>query len=595
MFSGPLRLYEARANPHGADDSRLFLVKGDPTIASAEEIIPAEGVLLPPPRADLDLCNCHLKIFHINDLHGHIAQITANGDQPILSRFVSRLREVRLRYRDDPNTAVLAMSAGDDLVGAIFDELMGDNPDSFALHAGYRLYSAAGIDVAVLGNHDFDLGTEVLSQAILKDAQFPILSANLINCRRLAGLYYPAVILVTKGIRVGIIGLSTPAPIRHSLNTNPQITNPLLVINNILPALRPLCDVLIILSHLGNNLSSGSASVRVVGDRELARGFSPGSVHLIVGGHTHTILNEQGLAVDNIVNGIPIVQAGTLGRYLGEVDITFHRGKPAVSHARLSQTANLPVDETFERESVRPLLEMARPLFTRSLGQVISHPDLSTYAVRNEFATGESALANFIADALVARCHAQGVAADFAIVDSSVVRSGLPENELTFGAWFRIMPFADVLRIIWITGEQLKMLIRDNAHRLDLPGEPHTERGFLHFSHQIRYKVEIVGCQTGMCVREIMVNGIPLEEQLDISFRMVCTSFVREPAATWEKYAMRTLDIPLMDIHQLAYRDTHLFLRHELVAYISENGGVNEKGGAKRDGRIQIIYEGQGS
>jgi hypothetical protein len=43
-----------------------------------------------------------------------------------------------------------------------------------------------------------------------------------------------------------------------------------------------------------------------------------------------------------------------------------------------------------------------------------------------------------------------------------------------------------------------------------------------------------------------------------------------------------------MDIRQVSHMDTPLFLRDELVAYITENGGVTAEGGAKRDGRVQI-------
>jgi hypothetical protein len=35
--------------------------------------------------------------------------------------------------------------------------------------------------------------------------------------------------------------------------------------------------------------------------------------------------------------------------------------------------------------------------------------------------------------------------------------------------------------------------------------------------------------------------------------------------------------------------DTPMFLRKELVTYISDNGGVTEDGGAIRDGRVRII------
>ncbi len=591
MPTGTLRLIRATGNPYGAEDSQLFLFAGNPTIAPISEIIADEGVTLPPPRADLSSRSCRLKILHINDLHGHIARFTQQDDQPVLSRIVSRLRDGRRRHRDDPDTAVLFMSAGDDLVGAVFDELMGEDPESFALHAGYRLYSAAGIDVSVLGNHDLDLGTDVLAQAIRKDAQFPVLSANLVGCQWLNGLYYPAAILVTKGIRVGIIGLTTPGQSRQQLETNLQIINPVRAIHNLLPAISPLCDVLIILSHLGYSLDGGSgASVRDAGDVELARSLPRGTVHLIVGGHTHHILNEQGLTIDNIINGVPIVQAGNLGRFVGEVDIVVRQKGTAVTNARLISTASQLVDEQFEKENVQPLMDIARPLFTRKLGRVANDPGLSGYAVRNNFAAGESTLANFVADALIARCRANGYDVDLAVVDASVMRCGLPVGEeLTFGDWFDLMPFADVLRIFWITGAQLQMLLQDNASRVDLPGEPHTERGFVHFSRKVRYAIKAGSSRKDIRVTDLTVNGETLDKHMEDSFQLVCSSFTRQSAGQWEKYAQLRLGLPIMDIRLVTHMDTPLFLRKEMVTYISENGGVTEDGGAIRDGRLRII------
>ena len=591
MPPGTIRLIRAAGNPYGAEDNQLFLFVGNATVAPIAEVVPDEGVTLPPQRADLSSHPCRLKILHINDLHGHIARFSHQGDRPILSRIVSRLREIRARHQDDPNTAVLFMSAGDDLVGAVFDELMGEDPESFALHAGYRLYSAAGIDVSVLGNHDLDLGTKVLAQAIRKDAHFPVLSANVVGCRWLNSLYYPAAILVTKGIRVGIIGLTTPGQSRQQLESNLQIVNPIRVIHNLLPAVKPHCDVIIILSHLGYSLDGGSgATVRDAGDVELARSLPRGSVHLIVGGHTHHILNEQGLTIDNIVNGIPIVQGGNLGRFLGEVDIIVREKGTAVTNARLISTGSLSVDEQFEKENVQPLMEIARPLFTRKLGHVADDPNLAGYAVRSNFAAGESTLANFVADALVARCQANSYDVDLAVADASVMRRGLPiGDELTFGDWFDLMPFADVLRIFWVTGKQLQMLLQDNASRIDLPGEPHTERGFVHFSRQVRYAIEFGSSRSEIRVTDVTVNGVALSDQMESSFQLVCSSFTRQLAGKWEKYAQRRLGLPIMDISLVPHIDTPLYVRKELVAYISEKGGVTEDGGAVRDGRLRVI------
>ena len=74
------------------------------------------------------------------------------------------------------------------------------DPDSYLVHAGYRLYSTAGIDVGNLGNHDLDMGTQLLAHAIRHEARFPVLSANLVGCQRLTHLCHPAALLVVKGV-----------------------------------------------------------------------------------------------------------------------------------------------------------------------------------------------------------------------------------------------------------------------------------------------------------------------------------------------------------------------------------------------------------
>ena len=589
---GSLKLVKGTPNPRGAKDVQLYLLAGDPTQTPIHTIIHEADVTLPPSRVDTLTRPFRLKILHINDLHGHIVRFTPRGSQPVLSKIVWWLRKVREASDADPNGAVLTATAGDDLVGAVFDELLGDDPDNYTVHAGYRLYSAAGFDVGAFGNHDLDLGTCLLAHAVRQEARFPLLSANLVDSHYLAGLYYPAALFVVKGIRVGVIGLVTPTgtPGRTQPGVGLRVVNPIEVVHNLLPAIRPLCDVLIILSHLGYSLESGGAPMSDAGDVELARTLPPGAVQLIIGGHTHNVLNEQGLSAHNIVNDIPIVQAGTLGRFLGEVDITVHH-TAAVTNVRLTPTADLAIDEKFERQEVQPLVKLARPLLDRPLGPLVNHPDLSTEVVRNSFASGESALANFITAGLVARSRAHGHNVDLAILDASNVRCGLPVGgELTFGDWFKLMPFVDTICLYQITGHQLKALLLDNAHRVNRPGEPHTERGFLHFSRQVRYVIELGQSHRQTHATRITVNDISLDEQLDRSFLVACSNFVRQSAGAWERCSARQSNLPLVDMHAWPHFDTNLFLRAEMITYIQAVGGVTEQGGARRDGRVQIIW-----
>jgi 2',3'-cyclic-nucleotide 2'-phosphodiesterase (5'-nucleotidase family) len=586
---GTLRLIQGQPNPHGAPDTELYLFVGDATSGPITEIIPDKGIVLPECSDTLSSSTFRLHVLHINDLHGHISRFKATGDRPIFSKIVYRIKGMRQRFHDLPHSALLVLSAGDDVGGTVLDELLGDDPDSYMVHAGYRLYSTAGVDVGLVGNHDLDNGSQLLAHAIQQDANFPILSANIHGSQWLENYLYPAVLLVIKGVRIGIIGLTTPATIRPQQDSGMQVSNPIQVANNLWPAIRPQCDILIILSHLGYSLSSVTASVMEAGDVELARSLPYGGVHLIVGGHTHDELNHHSLTADNIVNGIPIVQAGALGECVGEVDITVHGPNAAVTSVRLNPTIDLPIDKSFEEEEVQPVVELAKPFFKRVLGQVADHSDLSALAVRNDFAAGETALANFITDALVLRCRANGYNADLACIDTSCVRSGLPYGgHLNYRDWFQIMPFADTIRLCWLTGDQLCALIEDNALRIDRLDEPHTERGFLQFSRQVRYVVELGRRRLEGRATNIVIDGISVEEQLDRSFLVGCTNYVRMKARPWEAFAASFYNLDLMEIFQNPPLETPLFLRDELVTYIQDNGGVTEAGGAKRDGRLVI-------
>jgi 2',3'-cyclic-nucleotide 2'-phosphodiesterase (5'-nucleotidase family) len=507
---------------------------------------------------------------------------------------VWRLRELRGLADSDPHAAVLFLSGGDDLMGAVFDELLGDDPESYVVHVGYHLYSAAGLDAAVLGNHDLDMGTALLGHALHRDARFPVLSANLTGCPELTGAIFPAVLLVVKGIRIGIVGLTTRGEIKHGNSAGLCIADPLEVAGNLLPAVRPLCDVLIVLSHLGHSLAASTATVLDVGDADLAASLPYGIVDLIVGAHTHQAMNEGGLSISNVVNGIPIVQAGALGRFLGEVHMSLGR-RVTVTDARLSPTADLPIDAGFEDQEVRPLLRQVHPLLARSLGRVADHADLSTVSVRTGFAAGELALANYITDALVTRCRAVGHSVDLAAIDASILRSGLRRGgELTFGDWFDLMPYADTIRLYQLPGRQLRKLLDDNARRADRPGEPHTERGFLQFSQQVRYSIDLGDNRGAARATKVTVNSVTLEEQLDRTFLMACTSFVREVAIPWERYAAHQLDIHVMGTIAPSPVETDLLVRDEMIAYIQEHGGVTQEAGARRDGRLVLLTPDEG-
>lgn len=191
---GEPALREVAPNPAG-NVERMFLMTGDPLAGPIERIVAADGAPVPAPTLD-EGARRVLRLFHINDMHNHLTEFhAARGDTHRFSQIVQKVRAGRDAAAEDE--VVLFLSAGDDHTGSVFDELMGWAPEEFVADAGYRAASAAGLNIAVIGNHEFDRGAEMLRIGIERDAAFPLLTANIHGSAHVARDrdYVPAAIL----------------------------------------------------------------------------------------------------------------------------------------------------------------------------------------------------------------------------------------------------------------------------------------------------------------------------------------------------------------------------------------------------------------
>jgi 5'-nucleotidase/5'-nucleotidase/UDP-sugar diphosphatase len=312
---------------------------------------------------------------------------------------------------------------------------------------------------------------------------------------------------------------------------------------------------------------------------ELARALPPGAVDLILGAHTHFALNRDGLEPTNRVNDIPIAHAGAFGEYLGEVTLEIAEAGARVTAACLLRVAELPENPAFEVAHVRPLVDQTQALMREPLGNVDAHADLTDEAVRAAFTGQESALVNFVADALAARCRRAGIPVDFAMVDASVISAGLPAGRVTLGDLYRLAPFADSIVTFRLPHGELQAFLDDNARRALLPAERREERGFAHFSQEVRYTI------TGARAVEGTLRGEPASRLTGREPLLIaCGSFARVPARAWEQ-AMTAAGVRIFDVHALAPSQTGLPLRAELAGHIKKNG-AQDSTGLRRDGRV---------
>lgn len=631
--AGPreLALTEVAPNPKGVIE-RAFLLTGDPLAGPIERIVAADGAPVPAPTLPEGERRL-LRILHINDMHNNLTEMhSARGDTHRFSQIVKKVREARTAAGETEIT--LFVSAGDDHTGSVFDELMGWAPEEFVADAGYRAASAAGLDIAVLGNHEFDRGAEMLRLGIERDAAFPVLSANIHGSAHMQRDrdYHAAAILEAKGLRIGVIGLTTSVDTRVGTEADPDlaVASPVTALENLMPAVSAVSDVVLILSHCGygagSHQSGRAAFARRIDDGDFVLAERAGPLTdrpvVLVGGHTHTVLNETGINPDNVMNGVLITQANANGRHLGDIAMSIAADKgrrgwfTSVSlHPTKRRDDRLgpndegyaatekdeDYDQAFETEVIAPMIAALDDKMAETIGTVVDPEGLLSRdrTIADRYLR-ESALANFMNDALVARSatFANG-AVDLALFNATGLAAGVDEGPLSFREWFDVMPYADQVHVATITGRQLQEMLDSNAKRILRPEEVagadlngFVSRGFLHFSGGLRYAIALGASAAEARAVEVEVLGRPLAEQMDRTFTLAINSYIQLGAfgEAWNGAPISggvAGEIASLDIRGWDYNHTGLVYRNEIIAHIRSLGTVSPDSGIGLDGRLR--------
>jgi len=625
-------------NPEGGFES-LYLFEGDFPHLSLDQFYDfqmAEGVIPPKPMLKPNE-EITLRIFHFNDLHHELRAVhSKKGDTHRFSQMVKIVKEARQNAPE--NEIVLFMSGGDDHIGNPFDELLGFDADSFQTSAAYTAFSAAGLDASVIGNHELDKGTALLAKAIGQDATFPVLSANLYGSKHLTPEhYYPALIGVANGLRIGIIGLTTQHETLIKTKEDPELDagDLLQTLENTLFYVDQLSDVIILLSHVGyngkNHTHKNHTQVQHeldVGDVQIAEAAAKmtNTPIVIIGGHLHLPINTEGLNV--VDKSVPILEAGAKGSHLGEAIFSLWQTKDGL---RSHLTASLiplkkrddrvgpddpdydkyeqddDLDPNFEQDVMQPLYAKLDHKLLEVIGSAGSSENLSTAPNIADRYVGETVMANFMNDAIVARSinfpekYGQSQEVDIAAFNATGVNGGVePNSDITFNDWYGIMPYADMIIVTPMTGQQIKDMVMSNAQRIVRPEEVKGDnvsgfisRGFLHFSKELRYTIKLNSDATTTVAQDIRLKGEPIDSVLDKTFNVAFSDYIAlRGSEGWhgKKVGHGLPDEVIgFDIASLPKNDTGLVYRNEIIVYIKENGIVDDSTGAAKDGRIQVI------
>jgi 5'-nucleotidase/UDP-sugar diphosphatase len=442
-------------------------------------------------------------ILHTNDMHSALIphspavdyrpgeENPAVGGFARLATAVNEIRENKIREGDP----VLLFDAGDFLGGGAFAWLALNGSAS-----ELAIMQEMGYDAVTIGNHEYDYGTDVLVQYLLK-AGYPeahqetlVLASNteapsdhplaVRSLYRNTGMFE-----LENGLKVGVFGIvGKDAVLAMGDSREVQFLDQHQTARQMVDELEEQgADVIVAISHSG-----------IDEDRQLAREVL--GIDLIIGGHCHTALHEPVLQGTTI-----IVQAGSLGMYLGQLELAYD---PNTDNVRVrNEESNHPflitIDSSFTCD---PQIVALVEKYTLDLNAYVEEvtngkfDDVMSTVARSDFVLSnlppfnETALGNFVADAMrFVTQEFTGEKVDIAGQANGNIRSSISPGTMGYSAgnisFYEIIESTSVGRgldgypgcpiaSVYLTGEEVRRVLEITILLQEFMGDSY----FLHFS-----------------------------------------------------------------------------------------------------------------
>ncbi len=255
-----------------------------------------------------------ITILHTNDVHSHIEPFSKDHSEfPNRGGFERRSTILNSIRSKNPNT--LLLDAGDIFQGTPYFNFYNGELE-------FKLMSLLEYDAVTIGNHDFDNGITGLNEQ-MPNASFDFLISNYdFKNTVLDGKTSDYKIYTKSGIKIGVFGLGIELEglVTKELYRETKYLDPIDIAQDVAKKLKneEKCDLIICLSHLGykyDNLPNR------VSDYNLAKKTK--DIDLIIGGHTHTFMDEPVILKNQISKDVLVNQVGCFGLFLGQIDFYF--------------------------------------------------------------------------------------------------------------------------------------------------------------------------------------------------------------------------------------------------------------------------------
>lgn len=560
-----------------------------------------------------------LKILHINDHHSHLKpdgrmSLTLDGKSTRVRSGGMPAVVAKIKQLAAGGGNVLKLHAGDAVSGSLFFTLFKGEADA-------ALMNEVCFDAFALGNHEFNEGDTGLARFLdflrSGDCHTPVLAANIkpeVGVSALApksqtDYIQPYTIMQMDGMKIGIVGIDIVR--KTTMSSSPDETT--LFLDEAETAQQMVdeltksgIDHIILLTHYGYG-------------NELELAATIDGVDVIIGGDSHTLLGDFDSLGLNAAGPYPTIVKGVGGnavcvatawqysQIVGELDLTFNdagevetcRGVPHVMLADSFKRKNADGDrvevEGDDRDAIYAAIETdpklsivtedadaaaildsfnvkVEEMQAAKVGEVaenlclsrIPGDKMSKICSPDQTARNGSDISMLVAHAF----REMAKTSDIAIQNGGGVRTDIAKGDLTMGDAYKLLPFANTLVEMDMTGAEIKVVLEE---ALDYALQPDGSTGAYPYAAGLRWHVDATK-GIGQRLSGLEFKGrndqswVPLD--MAATYRLVTNNYIAGGRDGYLTFKMVKGDG--------RYTDTYLDYAQSFVDYVQERGTVGK-------------------
>ena len=465
----------------------------------------------------------NIKLLGTSDIHGRIVPWSYGADVEDKSGSYAQIATYVKDVRKN-NKNVVLVDVGDAIQDNQVDVFAKDKK-YYKDHPIPKVLNEMKYDIFVLGNHEFNFGMKALDE-ILKDIKAKKLTANFYH-KKNDKRYIDATTIIEKdGVKLGIIGLSTPMSAKFEEDTgnlkDMKFTSPTEEARTQVEKLKAKgVDAIIVIAHMG---IENENKIPDTGMRDVINAVD--GIDVVIAGHMH-----KDVPSETIKNTL-ITEPHRYGTVVSEVDLTFdiNDKKEVKLVKKESKTVPVKALEADKKivEIYKPYHEKLRELNNVVIGQTANEmvPQETKHGVSAAFSK-DTGLSSFINDVEQHYSGADVVTFSFDHQKARMDKGDIKKKDIIFNYRYA----GGDVTVYELTGKQLKEYMEWSANYFDTiqPGDTeyryNAERKKSKYVTYdifggVNYKIDLRNPKGSKIVDLTLADGKPVTDDMKLKVGM---------------------------------------------------------------------------